>query len=309
MKRPTNDSQATSEYVNLVRTAIASHREPTIRKNITPLSNLFLSAFDFRRQEYEKGPVNAAAAERIAEVEGAVNEVALGMVHKLNDATFRPIFAHLVDWTTALPASDARGRARRSLSVYSFLGVFFARLGRIVTSYAAYVTDDAVRLLKGADPADGEGRELWGVVLGVLAACFEHDEDGFWQGPAHFDAVREPLVAQFAHAPTAELEDTLLPAVIELARASASQPHHKALNTAILKLLRSEDANVRLAAAQCQRGLAERLGEEWLAMLPEMLPYISELQDDDDEEVEREVHRWIGGVEGVLGESLDAMLQ
>ncbi|MBE3109059.1 MAG: hypothetical protein IMZ46_00880, partial [Acidobacteria bacterium] len=142
--------QATGEYVSLIRTTIASHREPTIRKNITPLSALFLSAFDFRRQEFERGPVNAAAAARIVEVEGAVNEVALAMVHKLNDATFRPIFAHLVDWTTALPASDARGRARRSISVYSFLGEFFSKLGRIVTTYAAYVTDDAVRLLRDA---------------------------------------------------------------------------------------------------------------------------------------------------------------
>lgn len=231
------------------------------------------------------------------------------MVHKLNDATFRPIFSHLVDWTTALPAADAQGRMRRSQSVYSFLRAFFSQLGRIVTTYATYVSDDAVRLLQGATPKDPEGRRLWETVLGVLASCFEHDEDGFWQSPAHFDAVQQPLVSQFAHAPYADLEETLLPAIVELARASSSQPHHKALNTAILKLLRSEDASVRLAAVKCQHKLCERLGEEWLAMLPEMLPYISELQDDDDEAVEREVHRWIGGVEGVLGESLDAMLQ
>jgi U3 small nucleolar RNA-associated protein 10 len=51
------------------------------------------------------------------------------------------------------------------------------------------------------------------------------------------------------------------------------------------------------------------LGEEWLSMLPEMLPFISELQEDDDEVVEKETHRWIVKIEGVLGESLDSMLQ
>lgn len=308
-RRGANTSQATGEYVSLIRTAIGAHRETTIRKNITPLSNVFLSAFDFRRQEFEKGPVNSAAASRITEVEGSVNEVALRMVHKLNDATFRPIFSHLVEWTTSLPASDAQGRNRRSQSVYSFLLAFFSQLGRIVTSYSTYVTDDAVRILQAADPADTEERKLWETVLNVLARSFEHDEDGFWQSPAHFEAVRPVLVSQFRHAAAADLASSLVPAVVELARASNSQPHQKALNTAILKLLRDSDARVRLAAVKCQQALTERLGEEWLAMLPEMLPYVSELQDDDDEDVERETHRWIVGVEGVLGESLDSMLQ
>jgi U3 small nucleolar RNA-associated protein 10 len=44
-------------------------------------------------------------------------------------------------------------------------------------------------------------------------------------------------------------------------------------------------------------------------MLPEMLPFISELQEDDDDVVENETHRWIVKIEGVLGESLDSMLQ
>ena len=68
-------------------------------------------------------------------------------------------------------------------------------------------------------------------------------------------------------------------------------------------------AAVRLAVVLCEQALTDRLGEDWLAMLPEMLPYISELQDDDDEVVERETHRWIVKIEGILGESLDSMLQ
>ena len=66
---------------------------------------------------------------------------------------------------------------------------------------------------------------------------------------------------------------------------------------------------MRLAAVKCQQALTDRLGEEWLTMLHEMLPRISELQDDDDQVVETETHRWIVKIEGVLGESLDAMLQ
>ena len=40
-----------------------------------------------------------------------------------------------------------------------------------------------------------------------------------------------------------------------------------------------------------------------------MLPFISELQEDDDETVERETLGWIRKIEDVLGESLTPMLQ
>ena len=51
------------------------------------------------------------------------------------------------------------------------------------------------------------------------------------------------------------------------------------------------------------------MGDEWLSHLPEMLPFINELQDDDDESVEKETHRWIKLIEDTLGESLNSMLQ
>jgi len=97
--------------------------------------------------------------------------------------------------------------------------------------------------------------------------------------------------------------------IVELAAAADSSDHHKELNGAILKHMRSENSTVRFAAVKCEQELTDRLGEEWLSMLPEMLPFISELQEDDDEVVEKETHRWIVKIEGVLGESLDSMLQ
>ena len=76
----------------------------------------------------------------------------------------------------------------------------------------------------------------------------------------------------------------------------------------ILKNMRSDRAAVRLAAIQTERALTERLGEEWLVLLPEMLPFISEALEDDDEVVEKEVQMWIIGIERILGESLSPML-
>ena len=81
------------------------------------------------------------------------------------------------------------------------------------------------------------------------------------------------------------------------------------MNSAILPYMRSESSAVRLAAVQCESALTERLGEEWLTLLPEMLPFISEALEDDDEGVDREGQRGGVGIEGILGESLNPMLQ
>lgn len=101
----------------------------------------------------------------------------------------------------------------------------------------------------------------------------------------------------------------VIPVLTALAVAADSADHHKELNGAILQYMRSDNAMIRLAAVQCEYSLTVRLGEEWLAQLPEMLPFISELQEDDDETVEQETQRWIGNIEGILGESLNSMLQ
>ncbi len=101
----------------------------------------------------------------------------------------------------------------------------------------------------------------------------------------------------------------VIPAITELAVVADSAENHKEMNAAIMKYMRSDEVQVRLAAVKCEQSLTVRLGEEWLALLPEMLPFISELQEDDDEVVERETHRWIVEIEDVLGESLDLMLQ
>ena len=73
--------------------------------------------------------------------------------------------------------------------------------------------------------------------------------------------------------------------------------------------MRAEESQTRLATVLCEQELTKVLGEEWLVLLPEMLPFIAELREDDDEGVERETTRWISKVEGVLGESLEGMLQ
>lgn len=175
----------------------------------------------------------------------------------------------------------------------------------------------------------------------MLRNAFEHDQDGlshrftpfatkltcpeFWQSPSHLAGISTPLISQLGHAKNTSSAEAVIaevvPAITELAVAADSTDNHKELNTALMRFLRpapapgadgksagGENPHTRLAALKTEQALTEQLGEEWLALLPEMLPYISELMEDEDENVEREVRRWVKQIEDVLGERLDDML-
>ncbi|KEY65221.1 hypothetical protein S7711_09348 [Stachybotrys chartarum IBT 7711] len=301
---------AMAEHLDVLGIAIDKHPKSSITKNARVLSSLFTQAFDLRRQAHAKGVEDGDISGQVAQTEASINDKALKMIYKLNDAAFRPIFIEFIEWMNAgLPQSDKTGKVLRQQSVFSFLHTFFGTLKSIVTNYAGYIVEEAVKILNSVDPTVAEEERLWRLILGTLSKCFEHDQDDFWQAPSHFGPISAAVLQQFLHAPKVDVDEDLIPATVELAAAADSQAHQKELNSGLLKHLRSEQASVRLAAIKCEQALTDRLGEEWLSMLHEMLPRISELQDDDDEVVETETHRWIVKIEGVLGESLDAMLQ
>lgn len=304
-----NYLQALHEYIDILSTTIEKQPKSIVTKQAPILAKVFQNMLDLRR-ERGADTDDVLDDDVMSEIENEINEVAIKMIYKFNDATFRPIFADLVEWATAsLPKKDKLGKNLRLQSIYGFMAVFFNNLKSIVTSYATYLLENSVEILKTDNSKDEMSRELWARVLRTLLKCFEHDQDDFWQTPSHFGAIAPVLCAQLEHASALPLTQELIPTIVELAAAADSPDHHKELNGAILKHMRSESTSVRLAAVKCEQALTDRLGEEWLSMLPEMLPFISELQEDDDDVVEKETHRWIVKIEGVLGESLDSMLQ
>jgi U3 small nucleolar RNA-associated protein 10 len=147
-------------------------------------------------------------------------------------------------------------------------------------------------------------------VLSALQKTFQHDQDGFWQAPSHYGVIMPPLLTLLTIEAPEDVSTDVIPTITDLAAASASSiDNHREMNAVLLRYMRDELAHTRLATVLCEQQLTKRLGEEWLGLLPEMLPFISELREDDDEIVERETQRWISSVEEILGEDLEGMLQ
>ena len=85
--------------------------------------------------------------------------------------------------------------------------------------------------------------------------------------------------------------------------------HHTVAHMQVLLLTRSEAPGVRLAATEVVYNLVAALKEEFLQLLPETLPFLSELLEDSDGAVEARTRDIIKLLETLSEEDLSEYLR
>jgi U3 small nucleolar RNA-associated protein 10 len=325
-----NNIRAVEENLETLSAAIERHSKATVVKNASRLSDYLLQALDFRRVQLTTRTQDSFSDEEVAEVEHVLNNIAIKMIYKLNDTSFRPVFSRLVDWGTKCPGirkeSFERAQLLRKTSLLSFLAHFFGTLKSIVTSYASYILEPAIEVLKhtlGFISADGgkitakmdtDTLGLWLATLSMLRETFTHDADAFFASPSHFDNLAPALVSQLrlstSESLTQHVLSNVIPTIAALATAVVDNPTHlKTINHHICTLRRSESTAVRMASVKCQASLtqSEELGTDWAEnciRAGEGLVYANEMLEDDDEDMVKEVRRWVLSVNEMLGEDI-----
>ncbi|CAK4031147.1 U3 small nucleolar RNA-associated 10 [Lecanosticta acicola] len=301
----TLDVSAVQLHVDTLHAVIKQHTKSEITKNAQLLFSILSEAFDLRRRLHTDGKYRGDDT-----IFDSINNTTMDAVLKLNDATFRPFFLRLGEWAFTGSGKDRQGLIYKATSLYSFAFAFFEQLKSLVTSYVSFILDNSAGLLQTMSPIKEAERELLVLVVRTLSSNFASDQDGFWQSPSHFDTIAKPLLELLKKASILDPNEHIIPAITELAAAANSPEHHKTINSFLTSdLMRHEDAAVKLAAVKCERALTGKLNIEWCQFIPEWLPFISELQEDDDGAVERETLRWIKQVGEVTGEDLNSMLQ
>lgn len=95
-----------------------------------------------------------------------------------------------------------------------------------------------------------------------------------------------------------------------LAGAAGNEQLWKPLNYAMLDACGNRGrSEVRKAGLECLLSVMRALGEEYMILLPECLPILSELLEDNDEEVAGLAQDCISLGEDLLGESLEESLR
>jgi U3 small nucleolar RNA-associated protein 10 len=177
---------AANEVLEILNLAVEKNTKAVVVKNVGVLSNILFKAFDLRREQVALGDRANFDASDLDEAEGALNDVTIKMIYKLNDSTFRPIFINFVEWATnGTPKKDEQGRVSRLTTFYKFLQGFFGTLQSIVTSYSSYVLENVIEILGSTGPAKAT-RTLWLAALRTLCNSFQHDQDGTSSFPFSF---------------------------------------------------------------------------------------------------------------------------
>lgn len=319
-----NGFKALSEIAAFLCNSIDSHSKNVVVRNSELLIDFFTLAFDLRRFHLAEATDDSYTENEIDRFEVEMHAAFLKMVYKLNDSSFRPLFQHIVEWSTDVPNSAQSTTmdgetAYRQISVFRLFTHFFATLKSLVTSYAGSILPRAAKILENTS-ASGDAESstspgtisptLWLSTVSMLHPLLEHDQDAYFSTPSHFTTVSGALVSQLKLSANPlfnrHVITLIIPSIVSLARAVASTAsHHQALNNAICTLRHDVRKEVRLASVRCQAALTEGLAEEWLENVSaEMMIYINEMLEDDDEEVEREVRSWVGQVQEILGEEI-----
>lgn len=273
------------------------------------LSSFFLTALDFRSKH------NQDDLQRTFTVEGHVIDCLISMVMKLSEVTFRPLFFKLLDWSKA---SDSE----RLLTFYRLCERVAERLKGLFVLFAGNLVKPMADLLKRthssttdvlAFGSDSQEKTclLLRSVLDCLQKIFLYDTQRFLSRE-RADTLLAPLVDQLENVLGGEQEyrrrvtQHLLPCLGQFSVAAADDSQWKSLNYQILLKTRHSDAKVRFSSLLMLTELASRLKENYVVLLPETIPFLAELMEDECEEVEHQVQKVVQEMENILGEPLQS---
>lgn len=284
--------------VDAIDKKAATSQSPTFFK-------LLLSLFEYRS-------ISIFDHNTVSRLEASVHQIANTYVLKLNDKVFRPLFAITVRW-----AFDGEGtvsttitKNERLIAFFKFFNKLQENLRSIVTSYFTYLLDPVTALLKSFISGELSDVNLRRLVLNSLTSCFKYDRDEYWKSTSRFELVSENLVNQLSN-----IEDSigkyLVKAISSLAvNNNGVDEHNKTMNVLLISHMKSSCKNrEKYWAVRSIKLIYSKVGEGWLVLLPQLVPTIAELLEDDDEDVEFEVRTGlVKVVENVLGEPFDRYL-
>ncbi|KAF7501801.1 hypothetical protein DV113_000134 [Geotrichum candidum] len=296
-------------HLDSVDNVVASSDRKTVSSQSANLVTFLLKSFEVRglSEKYDQNTIHR--------IETRTIKTGIQIVMKLNDKTFRPLFVRMVRWAIeGEGSSGALSEVARKTVFFKYLTKLFGSLKSIITSYFSYLVDPVCNILEpfyaeGAKEISKDDASLRVSVLNTLIVSFQYDREEFWQAQARFDKIVAALIEQI---PTIDANhgNTLVKSIVGLAETVSSPEQYKVINDKVLAHMQEScSVSEKIWAVRTMKALFGKLGEEWVTMLPQLVPVLAELLEDDDESVEIEVRKnLVPVVEEVLGESLDRYL-
>ncbi|XP_071996832.1 HEAT repeat-containing protein 1 isoform X2 [Engystomops pustulosus] len=276
------------------------------------LTAFFLKALNYRAEHTEH------SLEDVGIIEGHIINCFIIMVMKLSEESFRPLFFKLFDW------SKTDGSSKDRLLTFCRLadciadklkGLFTLFAGHLVKPFSEILNQTNLMKTDEVFFENDENSEksclLLDFVLNCLQKIFLYDSKHF-VSKERAETLMMPLVDQIENLLGGDekyqtrVSEILVPCIAQFSVAMADDSLWKPLNYQILLKMRHSSPKVRFAAMLVLIELVEKLRENYMVLLPESIPFLAELMEDETEEVEHQCQKTIKKLEAILGESLQS---
>ncbi|KAL4640133.1 HEAT repeat-containing protein 1 [Arapaima gigas] len=276
------------------------------------LTSFFLTALDVRSRHTQSN------LEKANEIEDWVINCLLAMVLKMSEITFRPFFFKLFDWskTEGAPKDRLLTFCRLTDCIADRLkGLFVLFAGQLVKPFADLLNQSNITKTDEAifDSDDNVEKTclLLQYILNCLHKIFLYDTTHF-VSKERAETLMVPLVDQLENTLGGDgvyhtrVTEHLVPCIAQFSVAVGDDSQWKALNYQILLKTRHSSSKVRFSALLILVELSKKLKENYMVLLPESIPFLAELMEDECEEVEHQAQKVIQEMEVILGESLQS---
>ncbi|XP_013080450.2 HEAT repeat-containing protein 1-like [Biomphalaria glabrata] len=275
------------------------------------LLKFFFACFDLRATH------NELSDEDLNVIEGCIIEAFVCLVFKLSEAQFKPMLLQIYNWAT-----DENVNKKRLIVFYRLCDSLAGKLKNLFTLFAGHIIKHSADMLDTNNRSKqkcklfGKGKAARAKVCGLLVhiidclqKTFAHDTEGFLT-KERFDTVMQSLVDQLENTlgKPSVCEDRILnhvvPCIASLAAAAHDDSLWKDLNYQILLKTRHENFKVRIWALAAIDAFHKQLGEDYTQLVPETIPFMAELMEDEHDEVEKLTQKVLAAMEVSVGENL-----
>nr|XP_054486738.1 HEAT repeat-containing protein 1 [Agelaius phoeniceus] len=298
--------------MNILKEHITGMEKEHLISHQPELTAFFMKVLDFRTEHAEDD------LEEVGKIEAYIIDCLISMVMKLSEASFRPLFFKLFDWSkTEATLRDRLLTFHRIADCIAdkLKGLFTLFAGHLVKPFAETLnqvniskTDEA---FFDSDNNTEKSCLLLQFTMDCLHKLFLFDTQKFLS-KERAETLMQPLVDQLENVLGGDekfqerVTAHLIPCIAQFSVAMADDSLWKPLNYQILLKTRHSSPKVRFAALLALIEVAQKLKENYLVLLPESIPFLAELMEDECEEVEQQCQKTIQQLEVILGEPLQS---
>ncbi|GAB6029136.1 HEAT repeat-containing protein 1 [Chamberlinius hualienensis] len=263
------------------------------------LSDFFFQALDYRSEHKDD-------LDMVTLVEKSLFEPILVLVLKMSEVTFKSFFLKFFNWATI-----TGGSKERVFTFYNLTDDIADKLKSLFVLFAGDIILHMISLLESNNSSistfadEHMNDKLLNNVFDILYKCFVNDTQGFINNE-RYEALMTPLVDQLDNesGDYADRLKHLIPCLSNMTQAVTPDVNLQLFVNQILYKTRSSSSKVKCAALESIRQIAKKINEDFMSLLPETVPVLSELLEDDDLEVVSLCQSVVVDLEIIVGEPL-----